>query len=256
MSSSMNTILVLGGTGGIGEAFARRWVSMGKQVVLTGRRQDRLDALKKEMPSLHTYRMDMSDLKSLPQDMQTLQKHHPNIDTVWVNGGIQGSFWFKDASAWTDEKVIQEMNTNAIAPILVARHFIPHLLALKKEVNFMFTSSGIAFVPAGPYPAYSASKGAVHHFAVALRQQMKGTNVNVIEIAPPYVETQLDANHKEAAGGYPPMPLQEYTDETFKILDSKDAKDLKEVGVGFAAMGAEAWRSSIGAVLEKLGFGG
>lgn len=256
MSESMNTILLLGGTSGIGEAFARRWVSMGKKVILTGRRQDRLDALKQEMPEVETYNMDMGDFKALPQDLKTIQQKYPDIDTVWVNGGIQGSFFFNDSSKWTDEKIIQEMNTNATAPILVARHYIPQLLALKKDAQFMFTSSGIAYIPSGVYPVYSATKAAVHHFAVALRQQMKDTNVSVIEIAPPYVDTALDANHKEVAGGMKPMPLQEYTDETFKILDANKAKDLKEVAVGFAAMANDAWRGSIGAILDKLGFGG
>ncbi len=85
---------------------------------------------------------------------------------------------------------------------------------------------------------------------------MKGTNINVIEIAPPYVSTELDSAHREAAGQAQPMPLQEYTDKSFEILDNNDGKDLKEVAVGFAAMAADAWRGSIGATLEKIGFGG
>jgi uncharacterized oxidoreductase len=154
------------------------------------------------------------------------------------------------------DKIIREVNINTIGPILIARHVLPRLLSLKKEANFMITSSGIAFIPAGPYPVYSASKGGVHHFMVALRQQLTGTNVNIIEIAPPYVETSLDAAHKAVAGEAQAMPLQEYTNKTFEILDNNAAKDLKEVAVGFAAMAAEVWRGSIGATMERLGFGG
>ena len=252
----MNTILVLGGTGGIGEAFARRWLSMGKKIIITGRRQDRLDALKKEVPAFETYTMDNSDFPNLPKHTKALLAKYPDIDTVWVNGGIQYSFSFKEASKWTDEKIIQEMNINTTGPILMARHFIPHLLSLDKPANFMITSSGIAFVPADLYPVYSATKAGIHHFMVALRQQMQDTNVNVIEIAPPYVETQLDAAHKEAAGEFQPMPLQEYTDKSFEILDNNEARDLKEVAVGFAAMAAGLWRGSIGDMLEKAGRGG
>src|ERR1700754_143720 len=105
MNASINTILVLGATGGIGEAFARRWVSMGKKVIATGRRQDRLDALKKEMPKLETYAMDNSDFAALPKHAKTLLAKYPDIDTVWVNGGIQYSFSFKEAEKWTDEKI-------------------------------------------------------------------------------------------------------------------------------------------------------
>lgn len=252
----MNTILVLGGTGGIGEAFARRWVDMGKKVIITGRRQDRLDALKKEVPAFETYTMDNSDFGAIHKNVKYLLTKYPDIDTIWVNGGIQYSFSFKEAEKWTDEKIIQEINVNTTGPILLARHFIPHLLSLKKEANFMVTSSGIAFVPAGLYPVYSVTKGGVHHFMVALRQQMKETNVNIIEITPPYVQTELDSAHREVAGEAQAMPLQEYTDKTFEILDSNKAKDLKEVAVGFAAMACEAWRSSIGGILEKRGWGG
>jgi uncharacterized oxidoreductase len=249
----MNTILVLGGTGGIGEAFARRWVSAGKKVIITGRRQDRLDALKKQVPEFETYTMDNSDFSALPKHVKTLLSKYPDIDTVWVNGGIQHSFSFRKAEKWTDEKIAAELNINAVGPIILARHFIPHLLSLKKEGNFMITSSGIAFVPASPFPVYSASKAAVHHFMVALRGQLKGTNVNVIEIAPPYVATDLDVGHRDAAGGMEPMPLKEYTDETFKVLDNNAAKDLKEAAVGFAAMGAQTWRGAIGPIIENFG---
>ena len=256
MSKSMNTILVLGGTGGIGEAFARRWASAGKKVIITGRRQDRLDVLKRDVPEFETYAMDNSDFAALPKHTDALLSKYPDIDTIWVNGGIQYSFSFKEAEKWSDEKIIQEMNINTTGPILIAKYFMPHLISLKKEANFMITSSGIAFVPAGPYPVYSATKAGVHHFMVALRQQMKGTNINVIELAPPYVSTELDSAHREAAGEAQPMALQEYTDKSFEILDNNDAKDLKEVAVGFAAMGADAWRGSIGAVLEQAGWGG
>lgn len=256
MNASINTILVLGATGGIGEAFARRWVNMGKRVIATGRRQDRLEALKQEIPKLETYTMDNADFTALPNHAKTLLAKYPDIDTVWVNGGIQHSFSFLEAEKWTDEKIIQEININTTAPVLIARHFLPHLLASKRETNFMITSSGLAFVPSGAYPVYGVTKAGVHHFMVALRQQMRDTNVNIIEIAPPYVGTELDAAHRDASGGLKPMPLKDYTDGVFEILDKNEAKDLKEVAVGFATMARDAWRGAFDPILEMMGQGG
>lgn len=89
---------------------------------------------------------------------------------------------------------------------------------------------------------------------MGIRQQLKG-KVNIIEIAPPRVETDLDAAHKNTTSA-PAMPLEEYTDKTFEILDNTDAKDLKEVAVGFAENGVKAWRRAYGPILEGMKLGG
>ena len=256
MSASINTILILGGTGGIGEAFARRFHAAGKKVIITGRRQDRLSKLKSELPGSETYQMDNSDLSSLQIRVQDLISKYPDIDTIWINGGIQYSYSFKDPSTFSDEEVYNEIDTNATGPVLLARHFIPWLLSKKTETNFMITSSGLAIVPSGSYPVYAPTKSFVHAFMVGLRQQMQSTNVNVIEIAPPYVATELDSAHKDVAEGVSAMPLQEYTEKVFEILDNNKAKDLKEVAVGFAANAMDAWRGSVGGILEAMGAGG
>lgn len=230
---------------------------MGKKLIVTGRREQKLDELKSSMKGLETYTMDNTDLSSLPKHVDALISKYPDIDTVWINGGIQKAFSMKDASSSSDDEIQKEINTNVTAPMILARHFIPFLLKSKKTANFMITSSGLAFVPVSMYPIYCPTKAFVHHFLVGLRQQLKDTNVNVIEIAPPRVATDLDANHKETSDkGLPAMPLDEYTDKTFEILDNNKAEELKEVAVGFAANGAGAWRGSIGQILEKMNLGG
>ncbi|KAK5938678.1 hypothetical protein PMZ80_008869 [Knufia obscura] len=255
MSSSISTILIIGGTSGIGEAFAQRFHSMGKKVIITGRRQERLKELESQMESVKSYVMDNTDLSALPSHVEHLTKTFPDIDTVWVNSGIQEAFKFDDPTSSSDSKILNEINTNVSAPMLLARHFIPFLLKSGKEGNFMITTSGLAFVPVGAFPIYCPTKAFVHHFLVGLRQQMAGTNVNVIEIAPPRVETDLDAAHKEISNT-PAMSLDEYTAKTFEVLDNNKASELKEVAVGFADMGAKAWRQSIGGLLEAMKIGG
>lgn len=255
MSSSMNTILIIGGSGGIGEAFAKRFHSMGKQVIVTGRRESKLNELKASCKGLETYVMDMTDIAALPKHVETLTKQYPKIDTVWVNGGIQFHFNMSDPTTSSDEKIRAEIDTNVTAPMILARHFVPFLLKQGTPTAFMITSSGLAFVPMSIYPVYCPTKAFVHHFLVGLRQQMAGTTVNVIEIAPPRVDTDLDAAHKESTAA-PALTLEDYTNQTFEILDNNKAEDLKEVAVGFAANGANAWRGSIGGILEHMKLGG
>jgi short-subunit dehydrogenase involved in D-alanine esterification of teichoic acids len=172
------------------------------------------------------------------------------------------SFSFADPSTSSDTAIATEVTTNLTAPLILTRLLLPHLLALKKPASILFTSSGLGFVPIGFYPVYCPTKAAIHSFCVALRQQINpipGNQVSVIEIAPPYVDTALDAGFRgqvnEAMGEHKmaPMPLKEYMDITMATLEGAEAKDLKEVATGFADMGVSTWRGSFGKVLEGMG---
>lgn len=251
----MNVILIIGGSGGIGEAFAKRFHSMGKRVIVTGRNESKLNELKANHKGVESYIMDMTDIAALPKHVETLTQQYPDIDTVWVNGGIQYSFKFADPTTSSDDSIRSEIDTNVTAPMILARHFVPFLLNKGTTTNFMITSSGLAYIPMGIYPVYCPTKAFVHHFLVGLRQQVKGTKLNIIEIAPPRVETNLEARHG-ADSEVPAFTLQDYTNQTFEILDKNRAEDLKEVGIGIAAMGIQAWRGSIGGILEKIKVGG
>jgi uncharacterized oxidoreductase len=253
MSSTIQTILVIGATSGIGRAFAQRFHAMGKKVIATGRREGRLNELKQACPGLETYVMDNSDLGGISGHVKTLMSTYPDVNAVWVNSGIQQAFDFKDTSAWPDEKLINEVNINTTAPIQIAKYFLPHLLSLKTEAVFMLTSSGFAFVPGSAYPVYAITKASIHHMACVLRDQTAGTNLSILELVPPYVETDLDLVHKEAAGGLPPMPLNEFTDAIFKILDGKKASEIKEFGVGLGDMASNAWRGAFQPIADQFG---
>ena len=255
---NMNTVLVVGSTSGIGEAFARRFHSMGKKVIITGRRQDRLDALQAELTGLETYNMDIADLSRLPNHVETLFKEHPAIDTVFFNAGIQYASNVKDMASTTDAKVIEEVAVNVTAPMIFARHCIPLLLAQKdKQTTLMITSSGLGFVPVGSlFPVYSSTKAAIHAYCVGIRQALHGTNVSILEIVPPFVGgTNLGLEHRDLVKGLTPMPLRDFTNDIFAVLESTKAEELKEVTAGTAAPRVEAWRSSIGKILDQ-GLGG
>jgi len=252
----MQTILIIGGTSGIGASFARRFHSMNKKIIVTGRRQGRLDELKNELPGLEGYAMDNTDLPSISHHVDEIFSKWTDIDTVWINGGIQHASSITDLSSSSDEKVMQEVTTNVTAPMILARHVIPRLQQRKGEANFMITSSGLGFIPMGIFPYYCPTKSAMHSFLVGIRQSLRDTNVNVLEIVPPYVSTDLDVGHREAVGSLKAMSLEEFTNGIFEVLESKPARELKEVTTGSAAKSVEAWRSAIGPILEGRGVGG
>ena len=261
MSASTKTILIVGATSGIGEAFAHKFHSMGKKVIATGRRQDRLDSLKKALPGLETYAMDNADLRSLPAHVETLVKRFPDINTVWINSGIQYASDFKDASSIDDSKITEEIVVNCTAPTILAHHFILHLLKCDSEANFMITGSGLGFVPLGMFPVYCPTKSFTHSFLVGLRQQLKGTNVNVWELVAPYVGStglnpEMQANPPPIMSKLTPMPMEDFIRDVFEILEKHDAKMIKEIAPGSAKGRVDAWRGSIGKALEQMGMGG
>ena len=255
MSSSINTILIIGGTSGIGEACAQRFHSIGKKVIITGRRSTRLEEIKKSLSGLETYTWDITDLPKIPEHIETIFQSHPDIDTVWINSGIQHSSSISDLSSTTDEKVQNEITTNITAPMLIARHTIPRLVSrAPKTSTFMITSSGLAFIPVGSmFPVYCPTKAAIHSYMVGIRQALQKSNVNVIEIVPPLVEpTELGMEHKGQTSGLQPLPLEEFVEQMFEGLEG-DGEGIKEVAAGSARDRVKAWREGMGPLMKQLG---
>jgi uncharacterized oxidoreductase len=122
----------------------------------------------------------------------------------------------------------------------------------------MITSSGLGYVPVGSlFPVYCSTKAAVHYYCVGIRQALKGTNVNVLELVPPYVSgTELGAGHVELVKSLKPLPMEDFIKEVFGVFESNQTKDLKEIGGGTAIPRIQAWRSGIGEMLLSSGLGG
>lgn len=250
-----NTILLLGATSGIGESAAKRLLSQGKKVIVTGRRQARLDALKAE--GLETYAMDVSDLSAVPKHLDILFSTFPDIDTVWINSGTATRYSIKDISSCTDADLILEVTTNLTAAAIIARHTIPRFLSRGEHVesHFLITTSGLAFVPIPFFPVYNACKAGLHYFLVSLRQQLKDSAINVIEIVPPFVETGYVREHRDQAPkNLQAMSLKDYEDEVFAQLDNIAARELKEVAAGPAILRVKTWRDGLGAMVAKSPF--
>ncbi|KAE9375536.1 NAD(P)-binding protein [Stipitochalara longipes BDJ] len=261
MVASINTILILGATSGIGEAFTRYFHSKGKKVIAAGRRIERLRALESELKGLETLQIDLENVQAIEPKLQRLVQTFPDLDSVFVVSGKMEIGFFSDPSSTSTNAIVSEITTNLLAPIVIARAIIPHLLSLKRPATFITVTSGLAFIPLPIYPVYNTTKAGLHTFNVVLRTQLAGSNVNVIELAPPYVDTGLDERFREKTielqGGpekaVPPMPLKEYMDSTTAAFEKGGQK---EIALGFSQKGVDAWRAAFGPILREFGFEG
>jgi len=237
-SFACNTVLVVGSTSGIGLALAEYYHKRGKTVIVTGRRAERIEEIVKRNGGdggdggsgrMHGMVVDVTDAKALEVFAKEVISKFPDLDCVINCSGIQRPFQFQDPSSVDLHIVDQEIDTNFRSLVHLTNHFLPHLLS-KSRAYLMHTSSGLGLIPASFVPVYSATKAAVHSFCQTLRHQLRDTSVKVVEIIPPYVDTELQAGHRPTKGV--PMPLQEYIEKTVELLE----KDVEEAAVGMAAI--------------------
>ncbi|KAJ7357082.1 hypothetical protein DFH08DRAFT_473503 [Mycena albidolilacea] len=218
-------VLVIGATSGIGRALALAISSLPSHptVIAAGRRQDRLKELQEK--NLETLQIDVTaDLGSLKQTVESLIVKYPNLDAVILSSGIQYMHDFKkdvDIS-----QVIREINVNYLAVVSLISLFIPHFLKLSAEGRPSFIipiTSGLGLLPSPLVINYSASKAALRSFTTSLRKQLEDTKVNVLEIIPPLVESELhdEQGTTERLSKFW-MPLDEYTKLTVDGLRKGD----------------------------------
>lgn len=161
-----------------------------------------------------------------------------------------------DPSSTPDEAVIDEINTNITGPMIIARHTIPKLLEKNAPTTFMITGSGLGFAPNGMFPTYPPSKAFIHHFMAGVRGALKDTNVNVIEIVPPMVQTDFHQQYGGMHNNPNCMSLEDFVNDIFKQLDGSNAEDLKEVAAGSAQERVDFWRAGPGKYMEKMKIAG
>ena len=188
MKLENRTILITGGTSGIGFELARQLIAEGNTVLVTGRDQTRLDATKAAVPGLHIYRSDVSDPAAITALFETVTVAFPRLDVLVNNAGIMRNLSMNESRELDD--VTREIDINLSGPVRMIQKFLPHLKA-QKEAAIINVSSGLAFIPMPISPVYCATKAAMHSFTKSLRVQLKGTSVTVVELAPPAVETPL-----------------------------------------------------------------
>jgi len=191
------TILITGGSAGIGLAFALKFAELGNEVIVTGRRQAVLDEVKAKHPKIHTIQSDVADPAQIVALAARVKAEFPRLDVLMNNAGIM---LYKNLKAPAADLggLTAEMNINVGGVIGMTSAFIDILTANRGTV--INVSSALAFVPLPAAPIYCATKAAIHSYTQSLRFQLEETGVEVIELMPPAVKTDLAADLAEGDG--------------------------------------------------------
>ncbi len=225
MKLTGNTIFITGGGSGIGHALAVALHGLGNKVIISGRRKALLEEATKANAGMEFVELNVENPASIEAVAKKLVAEHPGLNVLINNAGIMKPDGV--AGVVDDAAVASIVTTNLLGPIRMTSALIEHL---KKQpaATVAYVTSGLAFVPLAMTATYSATKAAMHSYALSQRYLLKETSVKVVEIAPPYVQTELMG--PQQAADPRAMPLKDYIEETIKVFGT----DEDEVLVGQA----------------------
>jgi len=216
-----DTILITGGGSGIGRGLAEAFRELGNTVILAGRNEARLEQVAAGDAGMHAARLDVTDAADIRRFAEELPERFPSLNVLINNAGIMLHEDVTRADVTDAEATIV---TNLLGPIRLTAALLPHLQT-RERAAILNTTSGLAFVPMAATPTYSATKAALHSYTLSLREQLAGTNVEVLELIPPYVRTHLTGPAQ--AEDERAMPLEDYIRDTMRILTEQP--DTREV---------------------------
>lgn len=241
MDLGNNTVLITGGSAGIGFAIAERFVNAGSKVIVCGRREDVLTEAKEKLPSLHTYSCDVGSEEERINLFKWATENFPDLNVLINNAGIQKHNRLNNHEEWSETQ--KEIAINLEAPIHLANIFINHLKE-QKNPYIVNVTSGLSFVPLTIAPIYSATKAALHSYTLSLRHNLSNTPIKVVEIIPPAVNTDLGGPGLHDHG----VPLDEFTNGIISKLEKGDL----EVAYGFAEKSSQASRQELDQIFKGL----
>ena len=218
MSFTENTVLITGGTSGIGRALAEVLQSKGNHVIIAGRRRNLLNEVTKANAGMTGVELNMDDAADIARVAGQLTQQFPSLNAVINNAGIMRPEDLRKGELDTAEAII---STNLLGPIRLTAALLPHLLQQPAATIFNVTS-GLAFVPLALTPTYNATKAAIHSYTMSLRYQLRDSRVRVREIIPPWVATELMGEKPTDPRA---MPLDEFITETVSLIDT-DADEI------------------------------
>jgi uncharacterized oxidoreductase len=241
MQLESHTVLVTGGATGIGYALAVRFLRAGGRVIVCGRREDKLREAAAKNPGLETRVCNLADEGERRTLAAALAREFPALDVLVNNAGIQRRIRLADQEPWA--AIHEEIAINLEAPVHLSRLLIPHLVTQRRAAIINVTS-GLSFAPLAQVPVYCATKAALHSFTLSLRHQLGSTPIEVIEVVPPAVDTDLGGPGLHTFG----VPLDEFADAVMPRLENGEL----EIAYGFADQSSHASRAELDAIFTRL----
>ncbi|MBU1106199.1 MAG: SDR family NAD(P)-dependent oxidoreductase [Candidatus Riflebacteria bacterium] len=242
MKLSGNTVLITGGSNGIGLALAEQFLQRGNKVLICGRREEKLQEARRKNPELITRACDVSIESERIDLFNWATSEFPDLNVLVNNAGIQQKINFnRPQENWSYFQ--QEIAVNFEAPVHLSSLFVPHL-SEKSNAAILNVSSGLAFTPMAAAPIYCATKAALHSFTISLRQQLVADGIEVIEIVPPAVNTDLGGPGLHTFG----VPVNEFAIGIFKGLEAQQL----EIGFGTSEKALRMSRDEIDATVKAI----
>lgn len=218
MHMSGNTILITGGGSGIGRGLAEAFHALGNHVIIAGRRPEPLQAVAAANPGMRAVTLDVADSAAVNAFAARAGQDYPALNVLINNAGIMQT---EDALADPFDIAVCEASIaiNLLAPIRLATALLPYLHR-QDRAAIVNVTSGLAFVPRADTPTYGATKAALHSWTQSMRHQLRGTPVQMIELAPPLVATDLTPGQRDNPRA---MPLDEFIRESMALFAADDA---------------------------------
>jgi uncharacterized oxidoreductase len=212
MNLTGNTILITGGGSGIGRALAESLHALGNQVIIAGRRQHALNETTAANPGMKSLPLDIENPAAIRKFAARAAAEFPSINILINNAGIMRveKLLAHEADLADAEAIV---TTNLLGPIRLTSALLPHLQK-QPHAAIISVSSGLAFLPLALTPTYCATKAAIHSYTLSLRYQLRNTGIEVLELIPPYVQTDLMKGAEDPRA----MPLKQFIAEVIEIL--------------------------------------
>ena len=191
MKIAGNTILITGGSSGIGWALAERFSQLGNKVIITGRDIQKLNKIKSQYPEIEVFLGDLTDEITRENLMKFIKEQYPDLNILINNAAVQYNYLFTEELDFPD-KIDYEIAINLAVPIKLTTSLLPLLLG-NKGCAVVNVSSGLFIAPKKSASVYCATKSAIHTFSQTLRYQLESTSIKVFEIVPSLIDTPMTA---------------------------------------------------------------
>lgn len=192
MKTTASTILITGGSAGIGLEMARQLTALGNKVIITGRDEVRLNKAAAELGNVIAIPFDVSNAQNVESLVNRIKTEFPDLNVLINNAGRADIHHLADGNERAYDIAASEMETNYLSVVRLTEKLLP-VLRSQEESAVINVSSIVGFVPTQHLPTYSATKAALHSYTKSLRLALKETSVKVFELMPPLVNTELSA---------------------------------------------------------------